>query len=110
MTDLSVFELSSNLPKLRRIGLVKVVNLTDEAIYALAEKSPSLERIHLSYCDNVSVRGVTFLLNKLLRLTHMSLTAVSAFRTEELQQFRRPAPPVSEYPVSTTTSFEATLF
>lgn len=95
MTDLAVFELASNLPKLRRIGLVKVVNLTDEGVYALAERHSSLERIHLSYCDNISVRAITFLLNRLLKLSHLSLTGVSAFKNEELQQFRKATPPVS---------------
>ena len=47
LTDMSVFELSA-LPKLRRIGLVRVNQLTDEAIYALAERHATLERIHLS--------------------------------------------------------------
>jgi hypothetical protein len=69
--------------------------LTDEGIYALVERHSSLERIHLSYCDQVSVRAITFLLNRLMRLTHLSLTGVTAFKTPELQSFCRPTPPVS---------------
>ncbi|KAG5648911.1 hypothetical protein DXG03_000260 [Asterophora parasitica] len=91
LTDMSVFELSS-LPKLRRIGLVRVNNLTDEAIYSLGERHTSLERIHLSYCDQISVLAVHFLLQKLDKLTHLSLTGVPAFRQPELQQFCRPPP------------------
>ncbi|KAK4684638.1 F-box and leucine-rich repeat protein GRR1, partial [Tremellales sp. Uapishka_1] len=92
LSDLSVFELAANLPKLRRIGLVKVVNLTDEGIYALVERHSSLERIHLSYCENVTVKAITFMLNRLVHLTHLSLTGITAFKTPELQQFCRPPP------------------
>jgi len=91
LTDMSVFELSA-LPKLRRIGLVRVAQLTDEAIYALAERHATLERIHLSYCDQISVMAIHFLLLKLHKLTHLSLTGVPAFRQPELQRFCRDAP------------------
>lgn len=90
---MSVFELSA-LPKLRRVGLVRVNQLTDEAIYALAERHATLERIHLSYCDQISVMAIHFLLLKLHKLTHLSLTGVTAFRQQELQQFCREAPKV----------------
>jgi F-box and leucine-rich repeat protein GRR1 len=93
LTDMSVFELSA-LPKLRRVGLVRVNQLTDEAIYALAERHATLERIHLSYCDQISVMAIHFLLLKLHKLTHLSLTGVTAFRQQELQQFCREAPKV----------------
>lgn len=93
LTDMSVFELSA-LPKLRRIGLVRVSNLTDQAIYALGERHSTLERIHLSYCDQISVLAVHFLLQKLPKLTHLSLTGIPAFRRNELQQFCRDPPPV----------------
>ncbi|KAK0206346.1 hypothetical protein DFS33DRAFT_1314054 [Desarmillaria ectypa] len=91
LTDMSVFELSA-LPKLRRVGLVRVNNLTDEAIYALAERHATLERIHLSYCDQISVMAIHFLLQKLHKLTHLSLTGVPAFRQPELQAFCRDPP------------------
>ncbi len=90
---MSVFELSA-LPKLRRVGLVRVNNLTDEAIYALAERHATLERIHLSYCDQISVMAIHFLLQKLHKLTHLSLTGVPAFRQPELQAFCRDPPSV----------------
>ncbi|RDB22547.1 SCF E3 ubiquitin ligase complex F-box protein grrA [Hypsizygus marmoreus] len=91
LTDMSVFELSA-LPKLRRIGLVRVNNLTDEAIYSLGEHHTTLERIHLSYCDQISVMAIHFLLQKLDKLTHLSLTGIPAFRQPELQQFCRDPP------------------
>jgi len=90
---MSVFELSA-LPKLRRVGLVRVNQLTDEAIYALAERHATLERIHLSYCDQISVMAIHFLLLKLHKLTHLSLTGVPAFRQPELQRYCRDAPKV----------------
>ncbi|TFK71786.1 RNI-like protein [Pluteus cervinus] len=91
LTDLSVFELSS-LPKLHRIGLVRVNNITDEAIYALADRHATLERVHLSYCDQISIGAIHFLLQKLHKLTHLSLTGVPAFRQWDLQQFCREPP------------------
>ena len=94
LTDMSVFELSA-LPKLRRVGLVRVNNLTDEAIYSLAERHATLERIHLSYCDQISVMAIHFLLQKLHKLTHLSLTGIPAFRQPELQQFCREPPKAS---------------
>lgn len=90
---MSVFELSA-LPKLRRVGLVRVNNLTDEAIFSLADRHATLERIHLSYCDQISVMAVHFLLQKLHKLTHLSLTGVPAFRQPELQRFCREPPNV----------------
>lgn len=97
MTDVSVVALASNLPKLRRVGLVKVTNITDKGIQALAERYSTMERLHLSYCDKVSVKTVAFLLNRLPLLTHLSVTGISVFRTAELQQFSREPPDVSEH-------------
>lgn len=90
---MSVHELCS-LQKLRRIGLVRVTNLTDHAIYALGERYSSLERIHLSYCDQISVAAIHFLLQKLPKVTHLSLTGIPSFRCPELQQFCRTPPQV----------------
>lgn len=93
LTDMAVFELSS-LPKLRRVGLVRVSNLTDEAIYTLGERHATLERIHLSYCNRITIMSIHFLLQKLPKLTHLSLTGIPAFRRPELQRFCRPPPSV----------------
>lgn len=89
-----MFELSG-LPKLRRIGLVHVSNLTDQAIFSLADRHSTLERIHLSYCEQITVLAVHFLLQRLAKLTHLSLTGIPAFRRPELQQFCRSPPKVS---------------
>ena len=90
---MSVFELAS-LPKLRRIGLVRVSSLTDEAIYALGDRHQTLERVHLSYCDRITVMAIHYLLQKLQKLNHLSLTGIPAFRRPELQQFCRTPPAV----------------
>ncbi|KAH9938310.1 uncharacterized protein B0H18DRAFT_1205573 [Fomitopsis serialis] len=102
LTDMSVYELCS-LQKLRRIGLVRVTNLTDQAIYALGERHATLERIHLSYCDQITVPAIHFLLQKLPKLTHLSLTGIPSFRRSELQQFCR-APP-QEFNTSQRAAF-----
>ncbi|KAF2400275.1 RNI-like protein [Trichodelitschia bisporula] len=100
LTDASVMQLAT-LPRLKRIGLVKCANITDRSIYALAKpKNPSgsqvapsvLERVHLSYCVNLTLAGITKLLNNCPRLTHLSLTGVVAFLRDELLAFCREAP------------------
>lgn len=78
LTDDSVTRLAT-LPKLKRIGLVKCANITDESVYALAKANmrlrsrrdadgniiqgehytsshSSLERVHLSYCTNLTLK------------------------------------------------------
>jgi hypothetical protein len=96
---MSVFELAS-LPKLRRIGLVRVSSLTDEAIYSLGDRHQTLERVHLSYCDQITVMAIHYLLQKLQKLNHLSLTGIPAFRRSELQQFCRTPPAVRPAPTS----------
>lgn len=112
LTDLSVTKLAQ-LPKLRRIGLVKCSNITDESVYALAHAQrprhrvvgehgqeissyfpgSSLERVHLSYCTNLTLKSVVVLLNHCNKLTHLSLTGVQAFLRSDLEAFCREAPP-----------------
>jgi F-box and leucine-rich repeat protein GRR1 len=105
LTDQSITQLAT-LPKLKRIGLVKCGNITDHSIYALskprqpgmAPASPgsgppsSLERVHLSYCTNLTLAGITSLLNNCPRLSHLSLTGVQEFLREDLLVFCREAP------------------
>ncbi|RMZ82628.1 hypothetical protein DV738_g1483, partial [Chaetothyriales sp. CBS 135597] len=111
LTDASVQHLAL-LPKLRRIGLVKCQNLTDASIIALARgplllssdrsglptEFVSLERVHLSYCINLTLKGITALLHNCPRLTHLSLTGVQAFLREDLTRFCRDAPPEFTHP------------
>ncbi|CAG8546464.1 7239_t:CDS:2 [Paraglomus occultum] len=94
LTDVSVFDMA-HLPEIRRIGLVKCGNITDQAIYALIDSrvvDRRLERVHLSYCVNISVGAVLELINACPRLIHLSLTGVPAFQRPDLQQFGRPPP------------------
>lgn len=94
ITDRSVIELA-NLPKLKRIGLVKCSNITDIAISALTNHiriSHTLERIHLSHCTQLSVREISKLLNVCHRLNHLSLTNVPSFLRSDLQAFCRTPP------------------
>ncbi|KAL2794403.1 hypothetical protein BJX66DRAFT_325340 [Aspergillus keveii] len=100
LTDRSVQQLAT-LPKLRRVGLVKCQLITDESILALARPQSSehstgfssLERVHLSYCVNLTLRGIRALLNNCPRLTHLSLTGIASFLREELTVFCREPPP-----------------
>ncbi|KAH6658232.1 hypothetical protein BKA67DRAFT_209184 [Truncatella angustata] len=113
LTDESVMRLAT-LPKLKRIGLVKCSNITDASMYALAKanerarsrrdangnvstnyhhSSSSLERVHLSYCVNLTLPSIIRLLNACPKLTHLSLTGVTAFLRDDLEAFCREAPP-----------------
>ncbi|KAM0323928.1 hypothetical protein ACHAQA_008509 [Verticillium albo-atrum] len=112
LTDESVVRLAQ-LPKLKRIGLVKCSSITDESVFALARANhrprarrdaygavigeeyyaSSLERVHLSYCTNLTLKSIIKLLNYCPRLTHLSLTGVTAFLREEFSKFCRPPPP-----------------
>ncbi|KAI0995223.1 SCF E3 ubiquitin ligase complex F-box protein [Podosphaera aphanis] len=53
----------------------------------------SLERVHLSYCTNLTLNSIIYLLNHCQKLTHLSLTGVQAFLRRDLEQFCRAAPP-----------------
>ena len=55
--------------------------------------SSSLERVHLSYCSLLTIRSIIRLLNACNRLTHLSLTGVTAFLREDLARFCRSPPP-----------------
>ncbi|EPE35082.1 RNI-like protein [Glarea lozoyensis ATCC 20868] len=108
LTDASITKLAQ-LPKLRRIGLVKCAQITDLSVLALAQyrgtrnhslrpgepmwHGSSLERVHLSYCVNLTLLSVVKLLDNCQKLTHLSLTGVSAFLRPDLEQYCREAPP-----------------
>ncbi|KAI0470911.1 hypothetical protein GGR56DRAFT_120021 [Xylariaceae sp. FL0804] len=112
LTDESITRLAW-LPKLKRIGLVKCANITDESLFALAKannkthprrdasnniipgsefRASSLERVHLSYCTNLTLPSIIRLLNCCPKLTHLSLTGVPAFLRNDLESFCREAP------------------
>ncbi|KAF9291080.1 SCF ubiquitin ligase complex subunit [Mortierella alpina] len=94
LTDAAVFAMAQ-LPKLRRIGLVKCSNITDHGIYAIliAQVVPqTLERVHLSYCVHLSDTAVAALVQQCSKLTHLSVTGVPAFMTPRYQKFCRIPP------------------
>ncbi|KAK0735337.1 hypothetical protein B0T21DRAFT_184530 [Apiosordaria backusii] len=115
LTDDSVMKLAT-LPKLKRIGLVKCAQITDASVIALANANrrarlrkdahgnvipneyvsmshSSLERVHLSYCTNLTLKGILRLLKCCPRLTHLSLTGVAAFLRDDLEVYSREPPP-----------------
>lgn len=95
LTDWTLIELS-NLPKLRRIGLVKCNLISDSGIMELVRRrgeQDCLERVHLSYCTNLTIGPIYFLLKNCPRLTHLSLTGISAFLRREITQYCRDPPP-----------------
>lgn len=95
LTDWTLIELST-LPKLRRIGLVKCNMITDSGIMELVRRrgeQDCLERVHLSYCTNLTIGPIYCLLKSCPRLTHLSLTGISAFLRREITQYCREPPP-----------------
>ncbi|ODV95382.1 hypothetical protein PACTADRAFT_68606 [Pachysolen tannophilus NRRL Y-2460] len=96
LTNETLRELST-LPRLRRIGLVKCNNITDEGINALANSrrtfEDTLERVHLSYCIQITLRPIYNLLMACPKLTHLSLTGITAFLRNDITKFCR-SPPV----------------
>ncbi|CDK26353.1 unnamed protein product [Kuraishia capsulata CBS 1993] len=95
LTDETLIELAQ-LSRLRRIGLVKCGNITDEGILALANhgrsNDDSLERVHLSYCTGINIYPIYKLLTSCPKLTHLSLTGVFAFLRPDIMKFCRDPP------------------
>lgn len=100
LTDWTLVELA-NLPKLRRIGLVKCGLITDNGILELVRRRGEhdcLERVHLSYCTNLTIGPIYLLLKNCPKLTHLSLTGIAAFLRREITQYcRDPPPDFNEY-------------
>lgn len=94
LTNATVMELAT-LPKLRRIGLVKCSNITDQGILALAanrQPDDCLERIHLSYCIHLTIFPIHKLLKACPKLTHISLTGIAQFLRPDITRFCREPP------------------
>lgn len=94
LTNRTLYELS-DLTKLKRIGLVKCSQMTDEGLLnmiSLRGRNDSLERVHLSYCSNLTIYPIYELLMACPRLSHLSLTAVPSFLRPDITAFCRPAP------------------
>jgi len=91
LTDMSVFELAG-LSSLRRLSLVRVHKLTDNAVFFLAEHAPLLEHLHLSYCDRISLDAVHLLLKKLAELQRLTVTGMRSFKRKGVERFSDPPP------------------
>lgn len=95
LTDWTLVELS-NLPKLRRIGLVKCNLISDNGILEFVRRrgeQDCLERVHLSYCSNLTIGPIYLLLKNCPKLTHLSLTGIVAFLRNDITTFCREPPP-----------------
>ncbi|CAK7894033.1 hypothetical protein CAAN1_02S00804 [[Candida] anglica] len=95
LTDWTLVELS-NLPKLRRIGLVKCNLISDTGIMEFVRRrgeQDCLERVHLSYCANLTIGPIYLLLKNCPKLTHLSLTGIVAFLRNDITSFCRDPPP-----------------
>jgi len=84
--DLAVLELAT-LPSLRRLSLVQLRKLTDNAVFFLAEHTPTLERLHLSHCDGLSLDSIHHAIRKLPELVHLSATGVPALERPGVERF-----------------------
>ncbi|KAL3230201.1 SCF E3 ubiquitin ligase complex F-box protein GRR1 [Nakaseomyces bracarensis] len=94
LTNHTLYELSY-LSRLKRIGLVKCSQMTDDGLLnmiALRGRNDTLERVHLSYCSNLTIYPIYELLMACPRLSHLSLTAVPSFLRPDITAFCRPAP------------------
>lgn len=95
LTNHTLYELSY-LTKLKRIGLVKCSQMTDDGLLnmiALRGRNDTLERVHLSYCSNITIYPIYELLMACPRLSHLSLTAIPSFLRPDITAFCRPTPP-----------------
>ncbi|AET39694.1 SCF ubiquitin ligase complex subunit GRR1 Ecym_4673 [Eremothecium cymbalariae DBVPG len=100
LTNHTLYELG-DLTKLKRIGLVKCSQMTDEGLLnmiALRGRNDTLERVHLSYCTNLTIYPIYELVMACPKLSHLSLTAVPSFLRPDITQFCRPPP--SEFTVN----------
>lgn len=94
LTNRTLYELA-DLVKLKRIGLVKCSQMTDEGLLnmiSLRGRNDGLERVHLSYCSNLTIYPIYELLMACPKLSHLSLTAVPSFLRPDITTFCRPAP------------------
>lgn len=84
--DMAVLELAT-LPLLRRLSLVQLCKLTDNAVYFLAEHTPQLERLHLSHCNSLSLDSIHHVIRKLPELVHLSATGIPALTRPGVERF-----------------------
>ena len=93
--DMAVLELAT-LPSLRRLSLVQLDKLTDNAVFFLAEHTPTLERLHLSHCTGLSLDSIHHAIRKLPELVHLSATGVPALSRPGVERFSERPSQVSD--------------
>jgi F-box and leucine-rich repeat protein GRR1 len=93
LTDMAVFELAG-LASLRRLSLVRIQKLTDNAVLFLSEHATALERLDVSYCDRLTLEAVHTLLGKLSQLQHLTATGVPCLKRKGIDRFSDPPPKV----------------
>lgn len=98
----------ATLPSLRRLSLVQLRKLTDNAVFFLAEHTPTLERLHLSHCDGLSLDSIHHAIRKLEGLVHLSATGIPALARPGVERFSERAPQVSDRLRSTSRRYYET--
>ncbi|KZT29294.1 RNI-like protein [Neolentinus lepideus HHB14362 ss-1] len=91
VTDLGVSELAS-LPNIRRLNLIGLRKITDNALFFIAELNSTLERLYLSHCDRITLDAVRVLLTKLESLRHLTATGIPAFKRKGVHRFSEKPP------------------
>lgn len=94
LTDMAVLELAG-LPHLRRLSLVGLRKITDNAVFFIAEHTATMERLHLSYCEAISLDAVHLVTKKLARLQHFTVTGIPALSRPGVARFSERPPAVS---------------
>ncbi|CAL1700188.1 unnamed protein product [Somion occarium] len=91
LTDMSVLEIGT-LTHLRRLSLVGLHALTDNALLFLAEHTPTLMRLHVSQCNQLSLEAVHTLISRLTNLEHLSASGLPSLRRLGVKRFSESAP------------------
>jgi len=92
---MAVLELAT-LPSLKRLSLVQLRKLTDNAVFFLAEHTLTLERLHLSHCDGLSLDSIYHAIRRLPELVHLSATGIPALARPGVERFSERAPQVND--------------
>ncbi|KAI0082534.1 RNI-like protein [Panus rudis PR-1116 ss-1] len=91
LTDLAITELGS-LPFLRRLSVISLHNLTDNAIFFLAEHAQNLARVHLSQCPQISLEAFQAMIKKLVKLEHVHACGIPSLKRVGIKRFSKVAP------------------
>ncbi|KMT00583.1 hypothetical protein BVRB_9g218820 [Beta vulgaris subsp. vulgaris] len=73
VTDEGIDYLSSKLKRLRKIDLLHNLYISDKSLISLSSNCAFLEHITVSYCRNVTIYGISFLINNSHHLKFLDL-------------------------------------